>query len=61
MGRKLTKPESKNNWRGRRMKEDSFPAAPLKWAFTISGVPYWGPYSKGILVFGVYMRGPLLS
>ena len=24
----------------------------LIWAFTILGVPFWGPYSKGVLLFG---------
>ena len=25
---------------------------PANWGFTISEVPYWGPYYKGILLFG---------
>ena len=25
------------------------------------GVPYWGPYEKGFLLFGVYFRSPLFS
>ena len=25
------------------------------------GVPYWGPYYEGILLFGVYSRGPFFS
>ena len=29
------------------------------WAFPILGVPYWGPYKKGILLFEVYIRSPL--
>ena len=29
--------------------------------FTIFGAPYWGPYNKGILLFGVYVGGPVFS
>ena len=36
-------------------------ASGQKWGFTMSGVPSWGPYYKGILLFGVHSRGPLYS
>ena len=29
--------------------------------FTIIGVAYWGPLSKGSYYYGVYVRGPLSS
>ena len=29
------------------------------WVFPKLGVPSWGPYYKGILLFGVYVRGPV--
>ena len=28
---------------------------------TILGVPCWGPFDKGILLLGVYIRGPIFS
>ena len=31
------------------------------WGFPTFGIPYWGPDYKGILLFGVYIRGPLIS
>ena len=36
-------------------------ASPATWGFTILGVPYWGPDYKGLLLFGGYMKGPVVS
>ena len=34
----------------------------LAWGFPKFGVPYWGPYYTGILLFGgLYIGGPVLS
>ena len=31
---------------------------PRAWGFPKLRVPCWGPYYKGILIFGVHIRGP---
>ena len=59
--RRLQKPHDETRPRVRTETPQSFhPSHPFHVrVYTVSGVPYWGPYSKGILLFGhLYWGSP---